>query len=220
MQGVNLIPAERRDARLRLLRQRRWVLICTVYTCLLVALCVAARAYLGGSNAAIAAELAQTRQEIDQLQKGITDLKPRLTNAERQLQTVRIVANQPDWSLLLALLANNVKDDTVLRECKLTPIEPPPPPQPKKEAPKPGQPAGAAPAPPPAPPLLYERFNLELSGMGRTQNAVSQLVLRLQETGLFSEVKLVKSNREPFGEDQAVAFQIWAGLAEQRKDKP
>ena len=47
---------------------------------------------------------------------------------------------------------------------------------------------------------------LRLAGVGRSQAAVSQFVLRLEQLGLFDRVTLLDTRREPFGADSAVGF--------------
>jgi hypothetical protein len=42
--------------------------------------------------------------------------------------------------------------------------------------------------------------------VGRSQAAVSQFVLRLEQLGLFDRVTLLDTRREPFGADSAVGF--------------
>ena len=49
---------------------------------------------------------------------------------------------------------------------------------------------------------------LEVVGIGRSQLAVSQHVLRLEQTGLFSKVNLIDTGREPFLNTNAIGFRI------------
>jgi hypothetical protein len=49
---------------------------------------------------------------------------------------------------------------------------------------------------------------------------VSQFVLRLEQTGLFESVELVKTNREPFLATDAVAFKLDCQLKGARLDAP
>lgn len=202
MNGVNLIPAHRLDAQKRLRRQRAWLVGCAIYGTALAGACGLGRAAWCGDNGALAAELTKTTLQAGELQHALTVLQPKLAIAEKKLGTIRLVANKPDWSLLLTLLAATVGDEVMLRSCQLAPLEPP--------APDPAKPASAS-----APP--HERYKLDLDGLGRSQVSVSQFVLRLQQTELFEEIKLLKTNREPLGDGQAIAFQVHATLMEHRK---
>ena len=51
-------------------------------------------------------------------------------------------------------------------------------------------------------------FLLGLRGYGRSQAAVAKFVLRLEQTGLFQEVKTLKRTREAFLDAEAVAFRL------------
>jgi hypothetical protein len=60
----------------------------------------------------------------------------------------------------------------------------------------------------PAPPISRQPYTLTLRGLGRTQSAVSQFVLRLEKLGPFDRVKLIDTRREPFLENEAFAFHV------------
>ena len=51
-------------------------------------------------------------------------------------------------------------------------------------------------------------IQLELLGLGLSQQAVSEFVLRLEEMTLFRQVKLIETRREPYLESEAIAFRI------------
>ncbi len=51
-------------------------------------------------------------------------------------------------------------------------------------------------------------IQLQLGGLGLAQQAVSEFVLRLEETSLFRQVKLLDTKREPFLDSDAIAFHI------------
>src|SRR5260370_38207947 len=52
------------------------------------------------------------------------------------------------------------------------------------------------------------RAIVRIQGYGRSQAVVAQFILRLEQTGLFDDVVLVKTNREPFLDDHAMSFQV------------
>src|SRR5262245_4840489 len=103
MTGVNLIPAKYRDARRRQRRAGAWFTICSGYAIVL------AIAYVGGATAlgdggSTAAELARTRQQVEELNRAAGMLKLQLRDAQIKLGVARTVGEQPDWSLLLGIL--------------------------------------------------------------------------------------------------------------------
>ena len=79
-----------------------------------------------------------------------------------------------------AEVADSLGDSVVLRRCKLTPM---------------GGRDGAG-----------EVIKLEVGGPAQSQQAVAQVILRLEQTPLFRSVKLIDTRREPFRDTHAVAF--------------
>jgi hypothetical protein len=123
------------------------------------------------------------------------------------------VAHQPDWSVLLGLLAQSLGEEIVLTSCKLesqppTPDAPAPMPRPGAAAPAPESTAAAAALREPG----ARRYTLQISGIGRTQSSVSQFVLRLERLGLFERVTILKTARELFGEHDSIGFRLEATM--------
>jgi hypothetical protein len=137
------------------------------------------------------------------------------TAVQSQLQASRIVAHQPDWSLLLAVLGTTTGEHVVLRGLRVQPAEPAP-----ARARDGGRaPAAQAAAVPPGPsaagrsvaaaaPAGESSFQLNLNGLARSPTAVSQFVLRLERAGLFGRVTLRDTGREPFLGGEAVSFRL------------
>ena len=212
MNGVNLIPAHRRAARRQRLRARAWVAGCVSYAVALVVLCLAVRTFSAMPRQVRAGDAEAAESRIHELNRSIARESKALAQLEASLAASRAVADRPNWSTLLAIVASKLDADTVLSRCRIDPIQAL---HASKEAP--GKAASAKPgekivSPP-------RQFQLELGGMSRSQRAVSELVLRLQETGLFEGVELVKTAREPFLTMEAIAFQVRCLLKERPKAK-
>ncbi len=213
MVSVNLIPRDRLTRKRRRARLRMWIALCSAYALILTAgLSLACMAW-GSDDAALGGELHAVVREIEDSQRSIDELRGRLSEAQATLDASDAMANHPDWSALLVLLARQLGDDVVLGNCLLTPsgsdrsggaprrIPSPRGSRDDARAPSPGSPARDA-------TLGKQRYGLKLSGFGRTQNAVSQFVLRLERIELFHEVRLIKCNRQPFLSGHAVAFEV------------
>ena len=116
------------------------------------------------------------------------------------LSVNKAMGKQPDWSVLLVVLARELGDEIVLNECKLSLLD----------TGKSGSGGSAEPSDHSVKdiPLGQRRYRLDMSGFGRTQMAVSRFVLRLERIGLLEKVKLTKSNRRTFMTGKAVAFRI------------
>ena len=196
MTGVNLIPAYRSDTRKRRRRLRRWAALCLGYCVLLGAAYGLCDALFGSDHRALAGEFGKAAQQIAKANRQIQGLQKELAENERLLSANRALADQPDWSLLLAVLAKTLGDQVVLKSCEVKPAWI-----------GPGSAATLVPAASQA-----TSFVLAVRGFGRSQAAVTQFVLRLERTELFKEVKLIKINRESFVTAEAVAFQLEALL--------
>ena len=191
MRGVNLIPSDRRLTQQRRRRLHRWIGVAVVQIGLVVAACVGAHVAWDRGNSAVAGELSQTQQHISEIKSGLADVKRLLAEAELSQKAVQAVSDQPDWSILLSILGGAVGDDVVLREIQLRP--------------------DASPS---------RQFSLQLRGVTRFQTGVSQFVLRLGEVGLFDEVKLLRTGREPVLGASAVTFEVSCLIREGGRQHP
>jgi Tfp pilus assembly protein PilN len=188
MNGVNLIPAHRVLARRRRARVHVWTLAIGAYIGALGLAYAAMAAAWSGTNAqwqgkitSLDAQLARDNDALKVKQKELAEKQ-----AARQANSA--VGEQPDWSLLLALLARTVQDDVVLESTSLRPAD-----------------TAATPVKP---------MTLALSGLGRTHEAVSDFVLRLEGTKVFSRVSLLETRRTATPRAEAIAFRVEAALSE------
>lgn len=187
MRRINLIPQSRQEARHKRIRRRGWVAVCTAYAAVMLLACLTWRG-LGpvSDTGAYAQELAFLDSELVQLQTDRNDLQPRLVQRRMLLSASRSIADQPDWSILLTYLANEILDDrVVLTGCSLAPTS------------KSAQ----------AQELRDTPLSLTLHGYAKTTSDVSRFVLRLEQVELFDGVSLTRTNLEPFMAGQAIAFE-------------
>jgi hypothetical protein len=233
---ANLIPIPRRLARQRRTRVRRWVTACTAYSVVLVVVYGALQAMWGAGDH-VEHDVQTVVNEITATERDVKQVQPRLSEATLTRDASREVSVQPNWSVLLALLAKEMRDDSaaaramteqgmaaaeamiaappaltplmlalvedaarqiVLSSCELEPLRD----GVALATATPAQNAGAR----------QPKFTLVLTGMGRSQAAISQYVLRLEQTGLFDRVTLIESKRGPFAGSEAVSFRIGCGL--------
>ena len=203
MNGVNLIPIYRVDARRRRTRGRRWVVACAAYAALLTIGYGMCEATWGGTDPQLASELQAASEKLEKSQSVLARLRPELAEGRARLNAARAVALQPDWSIVLAALAKSLGEEVVLSSCKLdTQTAAAPAPSPAASSAD----ADKAKKKPSKPEPV--RVVLSVNGFGRSQVAVSQFVLRLEQMKLFDRVKLIKTSREPFLGGEAVAFQL------------
>lgn len=194
---VNLVPSHRKDARARKSRLRAWSLGGGGYVILLITACGMSYALWGGDQAAVAAQSGRATRQVEEAQRIIAKLQPELAEAQARLDVIRLVSEQPDWSVLLRLLARSATDQIVLTSCKL------------EEAVNSSKSLARVPT---TQPDSLNRM-LSVTGYGRSQAEVSRFVLRLEEARLFDQVSLLKTSREAYGAGEAFAFRIECQLS-------
>jgi hypothetical protein len=205
MNHVNLIPAQRILARRRRRRIRRWAVAAGVYVTALAAACGLVGLTLNKGDLGLDAELRETERRITEARSPAATVRGQLAAAEAKLAIHQTVRGQPDWSLLLAGVANRLEENIVLRSCRIAP--------PRESGARVGRgmlgdvPATAGPRGGP------RRMVLTVAGYGRSLKDVSQFVIRLEDLGCFDSVRLAHNAREPFLAGTAIAFEAECVLA-------
>ena len=204
MNGVNLIPARRLEALACRVRLRRWAIAAGCYATLLATGYAACMTVLAaGASDDTSAALERATRQIGELTRSATDLRPQLTELQAKLAVARTIGDQPDWSLLLAILARAVNDDIFLTSARLEPAGgdgamSPSQAQQQQQQQQPSQPDRAGPS------SVAGRggannasagMTLSVQGQATSQSAVAQFVLRLEGLGLFEHVGMIQSNR-------------------------
>lgn len=192
--GVNLVPVTRRDARLRRARVRFWAAAGVVGVGLWIAAFVGVQLVVTRDDRAVRDELDRVSAMAEDTRQEVAALRANIVREQGRLQATRAVGEQPDWSVLLALLSSVLGEEAVLRTIKI-------------DAPPESTNASDTRASDPKPVLL------ELAGLGRSQQVVTRFVLRLEAMPLFARVRLLDTRREPFLASHAVGFRIECMLA-------
>lgn len=199
MTEANLIPKRRRSARRRRKRIRAWAEICLAYAVVLGIGCGIYRSGwpVGGD---LADELQAVAAQIEQSNQSITERSDDLAQARLIHAAAQRVADQPDWSVLLALIDQTLGDDIVLNRCRLDQMDP----------------SGDSMALPVSNAEALDRpldempkaYTFALSGYGRDPESVAQFVLRLERLDLFGQVTAMRTSRTSFLGGTAIAFEV------------
>ena len=200
MGDTNLIPADRLAKKYRRARLRLWIMVCGTYFLCLVVLVLSGRFFWGGADSPMLEELKSTAVRIEGYRTTIQELQKKLTKATAELEASKAISCQPDWSKFLILLGGELGEEVVLNNCRLAMLN--------NGSNVTNNLQELFSSSNPEAILAERRYRLELSGYGRTQTAVSQFVLRLEQMRLFDSVRLVNSCREAFMKNEAVAFSI------------
>jgi hypothetical protein len=207
MNDMNFIPSYRLTARRRRARIRRWTTACVAWAIFLVTLYGGAYTLWGGGRTALAGDKKDVAVRIRESSQAIRILQHELAVQNLLLRNGQIVENQPDWSLLLAVLPQTLSGDVVLRRCELRADRPSAAPA---AAPAPSSPAAAQSAAPGA--ETPTTYLLKVAGCGKTMPAVLQFVQELERTGLFDQVRLVETSPEAMQTLTVTGFQVECSL--------
>ncbi|HWB52844.1 MAG TPA: PilN domain-containing protein [Tepidisphaeraceae bacterium] len=197
--SINLIPKARQAKAERRRRLRWWSGAWGIYAAALVL--GAGMMYLRFSNVRdLSAELDKQKHQITALQTESQQADSQLLEASQKLLSAKGLLEQPDWSQLMSILADLRGNDVVLEDIQLAlTIQKVPAPVVDKKK----QSHGKA-----APPPSTTKWELQLTGHGKTPESVSQFVLRLERTDLFDRVNLLKTSSDPLGVGDATSFSI------------
>ena len=203
MNGINLIPAPRRAARRRRQHMCYCAAGCAAWALLSLAAAGFAHALWPSGDPRAAERLAEVTAEMQRTERAVAALHSQLAAARSTLRANQAIACQPDWSILLGLLGQQVGDNVVLKSCNVRTGARP-------VAPRRGEPrrVGGRPEPEPSPAAGEAPFVLEASAIAVDHASANRFVLRLEQTGLFSKVTLLDTAREPFFDRNAIAFRL------------
>jgi hypothetical protein len=209
MNGINLIPAPRLAAKRRRAHLHCCAAACVCWTVLALGAAGLAHAIWREEDPQAAERLAKVNEEMQRTDRVIAGMRADLSAAQSTLRANQTIATQPDWSIMLGLLGQQVGDDIVLKSCRVRPSS-----VARTAAPaaRRGVPRAAAPAADAAQSSEPPPFALDISGMALDHAAANKFLLRLEQTGLFTKVSLLDTAREPFFDKNAVAFRLECAL--------
>jgi len=206
MRSFDLTPSWRHEARRRSGKLRFWCATAGLY-------CVATVAGVIWVQMLSTVEpdqsdvLTKLNERIDTAQREVVQVEQDLERLRPAMQISQALANRPDWSVLLALLAELRGDSVVLSRCTLDAASNPNLSTAESDTGDPLQQARRA------------GFELELEGVANSQASVSQFVLDIESTHLFSEVVLVETSRTEVRKRDVVAFQVKCTLSDSVPDE-
>jgi hypothetical protein len=183
---------------------RAWILIGVLYGTAVLIACASYVAINDQTGPNLTDDIAMAQAKFASATQAVADMQPQFVEARLKLDASRAVTTQPNWSILLALLAESRGDQIVLRQCKLRPVT--------ADVSYQAAPALSTTANPVGTKPRRDAYTLTIRGIGETQPTVSQFVLRLEQMQLFDRVDIIKTQRKPFGNRQAVAFELECAL--------
>ena len=208
MKNTNFIPSYRIVARQRRNRVRWWITAIAISLVLELGGIVCGYGIWRSGRMVLAGELTKMTTTLASADRAIRMLQSELAAQQATLKASQDVQSQPDWSVLLALLARSLGDGAVLRRCELKPVQPAAvTAQASAASPVPAVPVGDATA-----------FALKISGCGRTVADVLKFAEGLERAGLFDQIRLVKTDTQPLLAGTAVGFEMECSLTGTREN--
>lgn len=191
---ANLLPQPRRRLLARQDRTARWVLFVAVYSFALAALWLGSRQYVAGGRSGLERRVTGVESERAGVESAISGLREKSTRVQASLATARSIADHPDWSVLLSLIATIRGGDIEVDRIALGPRK--------------------AVAAKPAPTKATKGVWVRVSGLGKDHQAIAQFALRLEGTGIFERVALSDARKSAGELEGLVGFEIEAQIDE------
>ena len=182
MGGVNLIPLAVRRRRLEQRRARRAVLCVGGYLAVLLTGTLMYSMLVTPTledPAATQRRLASAEEESALLDRQIESTGRRLLETTRRVEAARVLSQRPKWTTMLQLIGDAAGPNVVLGDLRLK--------------------TGGS---------TSDQLTVDLTGLATGPATVSSFALRLEAIGLFDQVSLGSSKREPYGSDVATAFSL------------
>ncbi|MFI4855768.1 MAG: PilN domain-containing protein [Phycisphaerales bacterium JB065] len=114
-------------------------------------------------------------------QSSAAESKATIDRVNARLAITKAVRSYPDWSVLLPVVSAEIGEQIALEKIALEPVR-------------------SADA--------QTRATLTLSGVGISRAAVSEFVMRLEETGAFVRVETASAQRRPIRDHEFFAFEL------------
>lgn len=186
----NLLPASVKD---RMIQRRRlvvWIKGTGALAVLGVVVCVVAGVYLGDLDAPVRKELQSVQSVINQLEASEASAIARIATVTHELGVAEDIAGQPNWSVLLGVLAAGLNEGAYLERIQTGLVLEPD----VQIAP----PSKAASGP----------YRVTITGISLLQGDATRYALYLEQCRLFDSVRLVATRPRPDVDSQAVGFEI------------
>lgn len=199
MVNANLIPDSRRRALARDDRAALWAAALAAYTLLLIAAWFASQQLLRVSTVGLERRTTAIETERASLEATIRSSRAKFAATQSSLATARSIADHPDWSLLLGLIASLRGDQIEVERVSLG----------QRKVESKGTKPGAA-----------KGVWLRLSGVGKDHRAIAQFALRLENAKLFERVSLSDARKNIAESGGLVGFEIETSIEDQSGGTP
>jgi len=200
MGDLNLIPADRLNRKRLRARVGIWAGVYSFVLVLIAGVVVSANCCMKGASSDLKQGLEAVDQNIEEYNSTAVELGREISKARLELEVAQAAGVRADWGRLLSLLAEQLGDEVILSGCHLV--------ESGADKVKAAEAATEEKDSSDGPKLPGQRYELRLSGFGRSQMSVSSFLLRLERMEFFKSVRLLSSNRQAFLDGYAVVFTV------------
>lgn len=197
MRAINLLPPSRLHAQRAARRKRTWILVAGAYALVAVGGTSLLLPRSTGDEREVMRELTKLRGVGAELNKQVEASRAATGAAQSQLRAANAVGEQPDWSMLLARLAQERGAEAVLESVELATVQ--------VAAESGGADAKAKPG---AKPPMKDVLILRLAGATRSPDEAYVFAHRLEQIGLFTQARVLETRPRDLAGEQVSAFRI------------
>ncbi|MEM1071885.1 MAG: hypothetical protein AAGB48_10115 [Planctomycetota bacterium] len=194
MMRVNLMPQQILDARRQHRRIQLWLRLLGLYVGLWTLVAAASHEFVAAPTDELVGERQAVAAERESINASSELQSARLDELLSQVQIIRDVAGQPDWSILLEHLARPLGDDVGVQSVTVEAFET----------------AGDVPLPRE---MATGPFQVSILGVATTQGEAARYVLALESAELFLSLDLLSTSPTRIGQQRAVLFQARGVIA-------
>jgi hypothetical protein len=213
--SVNLIPASRQRQQRVFRRRQLWSVIVVVYTAVVVGATTIFLPRTSDDEREVIRELSTLRDRAAGLDERIRKDSDQLARARQQVSGANAVGEQPDWSVLVGMLARERQSNVTLTSLELStvqvPVRPPAGARSELDLPAPGAKpaaAGGAAPPKPKPAPMRESYTLRVEGLAGDPDEAYHFAARLEQSELFKSVRVIETRPSALGVRKLSSFRL------------
>ncbi len=210
---INLLPRSIRDARVRRRAACAWGVVCIV-ACVASGLwALHSRSQSGDGGRELTRLLGERVKSIESIKQQIARTSSVMATVQKELVVSDHIRARPEWSQLLTLLSSFVGEGAVIEQCRITEAAAPPAVRVVAKPSAKPDPGGAKQQIKTDEGPALAGYVLQLGGAARDQDRVSEIVMAMERSGLFTQTTLVQMRRRSLLRGEAIGFEIRAELA-------
>lgn len=190
---INLMPQFVRAARVRARARRFWIGANVAVLTGVAVVYAGAEVASSPSQVVVDQQLTEMESRLTELRAQTAQLRDEIASLELADAASRALSGDPDFGVVVQLLGRLTNQNVAFTSVRISPVAVETAPTRRRARNDRDE------GPPPGRLVTEERFTIEIAGVAGDNLSVSQFVLRLVDAGVFTDVRLESSKREPAG---------------------